>query len=265
MPQLNERLLDQLLEVAVAAGRAIMPHYDNTEVHRKSDGSPVTAADMAADAVIDSELSHLFPDVPQVSEERIDQVQMGRLQGGDFFLIDPLDGTRLFLERNGEFTVNIALIRPSEKYPHHGRPIAGVVHAPATGESWIGAEGVGAWKITAGHRTLLTADPVGDPDGLVLTASHNESDVVLRTLMDGAAIGRRVYIGSSLKFCHLAEGLADVYPRSVPCMEWDTAAGHAILLAAGGSIVDFAGVELSYGHPGFMTPAFIAYGRGYNS
>lgn len=263
MLELNGALVQHLLDIADAAGRAIMPHYTSPEVQYKNDGSPVTAADMAADTVIEEALTRLFPGVPQVSEERVDQVEHARLQDEDFFLIDPLDGTRMFIQRNGQFTVNIALIRPFVGHAGYGRPVAGVVHCPATGEFWVGAEGVGAWKVQDGVRTALVASPTNDPGGLVVTASPDESDAALRKWLQDAPVARRVHIGSSIKFCHIAEGRADVYPRSVPCMEWDVAAGHAVLRAAGGNVYDTRGLDLVYGRAGFWAPEFVARARIY--
>jgi len=247
-----------LRRIAENAGAAILDVYEGrvaVEARQKADETPVTAADDAAEAVILAALRELTPDIPVVSEEAAAAGHIPDISGGRFWLVDPLDGTREFLSRNGEFTVNIALIEA-------GRPAAGVVHAPALKKTWVGA----------GPGTARTAEGSGPPvpirtrpqpaSGAVVVASRRHGDAAaLDRFLAGHKVGARVDAGSSLKFCLVAAGEADLYPRFGRTMEWDTAAGHAVLLAAGGS-VDRAdtGAPLTYGKAGFENPYFIARG-----
>lgn len=247
--------------LAEQAGAKVLEHYSgDIATVEKSDGSPLTAADLASDEVIRNGLAESLPDYPVVSEEAV-------LEGLDdpqarFILVDPLDGTKEFLKKTGEFTVNIALIEG-------GRPIAGVVYAPAMGKLWSGHQG-GAAELRTGERGAAIADsePVAittreapASGGLVAVASRSHLDPGTEAFLSERGIVDRASIGSSLKFCLVAQGDADVYPRLAPTMAWDTAAGHAVLAAAGGMVCTSEGAPLryAYGERGWLNPHFIAW------
>jgi len=251
----RRELLEQLIPLARSAGDVILDVYaTDFAVRGKADASPVTEADDKAEAVILRGLAALAPDIPVVSEEAasggcvpaIDEI---------FWLVDPLDGTKEFISRNGEFTVNIALIE-------HGVPVLGVVLAPALNRLYAGAEGVGAFVVSAtGSRTESKVREV-PADGLVVVSSRSHGDAdALDRFLAGRKLASSVNAGSSLKFCLIASGVADLYPRLGRTMEWDTAAGHAVLRAAGGRVTDLHGNELLYGKPGFANPHFVAWGQ----
>jgi 3'(2'),5'-bisphosphate nucleotidase len=249
---LTRAQLDALCEIAQAAGREIMAVYaGEIEAWSKADASPLTQADLRADAAIRGGLEREFPGVFILSEESCSQ----GVQPGTFFLVDPLDGTKEFLKRNGEFTVNIALVSES-------RPVAGVVFAPALDELYFAARGVGAFKRIAqgAVQPLRTACGGAGPVRVMGSRSHGADEL-------GAWLERLqcehtfVAAGSSLKFCRIADGRADVYPRHGPTCQWDTAAAHAILELAGGAVVDAQGAPLAYGcdRP-TLNPHFLAVG-----
>jgi 3'(2'), 5'-bisphosphate nucleotidase len=235
--------------LALVAGDAALAHAADPEARAKADGSPVTRADEAADAVLVSGLRHLAPDIPVVSEEQATHAVPGRR----FWLVDPLDGTREFLAGNGEWTVNVALVEDN-------RPVLGVVVAPALGLAYEGA-GPGTAALTERGATRPIRARTPDPDGLVVVGSRSHNDAAA---MERFLAGRRVRAyraaGSSLKLCLLAAGEADLYPRLGPTMEWDIAAGHAVLLAAGGTVATLDGAPLAYGKPGFGHDPFVATG-----
>ena len=240
------------------AGRVVMAVYEGDfEVRGKSDASPVTAADERAEALIVPALQALAPGVPVVAEEA---VAAGRVPvvGDRFWLVDPLDGTREFVNRNGEFTVNVALIE-------NGAPVLGVVLAPAVGRLFAGVVGQGAWAVdraVGGQRRPIQCRQVPD-EGLTVVASRSHGDAAaLDAFLVGRRVARLAQAGSSLKLCLLAAGEADLYPRFGRTMEWDIAAGHAVLAAAGGAVTDLAGAPLRYGKPGFENPHFVARGLG---
>lgn len=249
-------MLDALISVAAEAGDAIMRHYETgVSVQRKADASPVTVADHDAEALILSALKRLAPGVPIVAEE---EAAAGRVPhtGARFFLVDPLDGTREFLERNGEFTVNIGLI-------DHGAPIMGVVFAPAKGRMFAGAIESGAFEIAGGRRRAISAR-MAPRDGMIAVASRSHRDHKTDEILSMYQVANIVSAGSSLKFCMIAAGEADIYPRHGRTMEWDTAAGHAVLAAAGGRVTLLDGkTPLTYGKAaeGFANPHFVAWGR----
>jgi len=249
----DHALLARLLEVAARAGEAILEVYAGAiEVRGKEDGSPVTLADERAEAIILAALTKLTPEIPVVSEEAAGQ---GRIPGlaERFWLVDPLDGTREFIGRNGEFTVNIGLIEG-------GRPLAGVVLAPALGRAFAGARGQGAFAEERGVRRPIACRGV-PAAGLTVVSSRSHGDEeALRTFLAGRPVAASAFAGSSLKFCLIAAGEADLYPRFGRTMEWDTAAGHAVVCAAGGSVRDLGGAELSYGKAGFANPHFVVAG-----
>ncbi|MDA5193163.1 3'(2'),5'-bisphosphate nucleotidase CysQ [Govanella unica] len=250
------RWLAPLEQIARDAGAAIMEIYAHEiAVRQKDDLSPVTDADEAAERIILAGLKLLDPDTPVVAEESMNAGQGPAEHGTRFWLVDPLDGTKEFIRRHGEFTVNIALIED-------GRPTLGVVYAPAIGSLYLGAVGHGATKILDSDRTTrlpITARE-GDRTGLVAVASKSHRTPGTNVFLDRLPIAESRAAGSSLKFCLVAEGAADIYPRIGPTMEWDTAAGHAVLAAAGGRVVTLDGVDLDYGKPDYRNPDYYAYG-----
>lgn len=244
-----------LLDIVRDAGKCVMDVYaTDFEVTDKADNSPVTQADKRADEVIVARLKALTPDIFIVSEESTEAGQRPA-DGAPFWLVDPLDGTKEFINRNGEFTVNVALIES-------GQPVLGVVLAPALGRLFSGIAGVGAWLEDAdGAREIRCRVP--PTEGLTVVASRSHGDAAA---LDAYLAGRKVAdlrnAGSSLKICLVAAGEADVYPRLGRTMEWDIAAGHAVLVAAGGRIEQVDGSSFSYGKPDFANPHFAAWGLG---
>jgi 3'(2'), 5'-bisphosphate nucleotidase len=241
--------------LAREAAREIMRIYaGDLGVRDKADKSPVTDADHAAEAIIVAGLRQLTPDTPVVAEEEMAGGRIPVIGDGPFWLVDPLDGTKEFIKRNGEFTVNIALIED-------GRPTLGIVLAPASDTLWRGAAGLGADKSENGDAfTQITTRPQ-PTDGLTCCASRSHaiySDLDIWFGHEGLTVAERVQVGSSLKFCLIAEGKADIYPRFGPTNEWDTAAGQGVLEAAGGEVVTIDGKPLLYGKPRFSNPHFIA-------
>ena len=262
-PEADENFLAALRRIAEQAGRVILGYRNSTEnleLREKPDASPVTAADEAAEALILSALGKLTPDIPVVAEEASAAGRVPEISRGMFWLVDPLDGTKEFLLDSGEFTVNIALIRDRA-------PVVGVVHAPAMAMTWTGAgAGSGAGAATL-SETGQSPKPIAarriPHAGAVVVASrrHGDQDRLRQYLAD-FKVAERVEAGSSFKFCLLAGGKADLYPRFGRTMEWDTAAGHAVLQAAGGTLCRADnGAPLLYGKPGFENPDFIARGK----
>lgn len=259
MQQLDpQALAPEVCALAREAGRAVMQVYeragepaDAALVKHKDDGSPLTLADLAAHSIVAEGLRRLTREVPVVSEED-DASQVFRVPMGEFWLVDPLDGTREFLARNGEFTVNVALVRD-------GRPVWGVVYAPALDLMYWGGPGVGAFRQGAsGVQAIQAAGPVLPGHACRVLASKSHLDDDTRDFIGRLGNAVLVQAGSSLKFCRLAEGSADLYPRFGPTCEWDTAAGQAVLEGAGGQVVDRHGQPLRYGKPGVLNPHFIA-------
>ncbi len=248
-------LLDRLCGIAQRAGGVILDHYrKGVTVEQKADASPVTAADRDAEAVIAGALAEIDPAIPLVAEEAVAAGSAPAETGARFWLVDPLDGTREFIRRNGEFTVNIALIED-------GAPVIGVVHAPALQETYSGVRGGKAWRARGGGPARAIASRRVPDEGAVVVSSRSHGDrEKLAAMIGGAEIAAHRTIGSSLKFCLLAAGEGDLYPRFGPTCEWDTAAGHAVLAAAGGSVSTLDGAALEYGKPGFLNPEFIARG-----
>lgn len=250
-------MLDALKTLALAAGAEIMNHYrGDLAVESKADDSPVTAADRDAEAAILPGLAALAPDVPIISEEAHAAGKSPQTVGQRFWLVDPLDGTREFINRRDEFTVNIALIED-------GTPCLGVVYAPATGDLY-GAAVPGVvfhWTADGGERTIAArAIPTMGAVG-VISRSHRGDAAVMDAFLERHGITDSISVGSSLKFCEVARGRADYYPRFGETSEWDTAAGHAVVLAAGGRVTVLDGTPLTYGKPRFLNPPFIASGR----
>ncbi len=251
---MKDGIVRELRGIALAAGDAIMDVYESDfDVRSKDDRSPVTAADERAEDVIVSRLAGLAPDIPIVAEERVAAGDVPDVSGGRFWLVDPLDGTREFIDRNGEFTVNIALIED-------GRPALGVVYAPARRRLYA-AGGPGAVLVEEGGGPARAVAARAPPeDGLAVVASRSHRDSRTEGFLDALPVKELTAAGSSLKFCLVAAGEADVYPRFGRTMEWDTAAGHAVLAAAGGSVRTVDGDDLLYGKEGFENPFFIARG-----
>ena len=261
MIPVDDALLSQLRGIAERAGAVILEIYaqsEAVEVREKADSSPVTAADEAAEAMILEALAALTPEVPVVSEEAFEAGKIPEVGDQPFWLVDPLDGTREFLSRNGEFTVNIALICG-------GLPVAGVVHAPALSRTWLGATGpdtaARALEIDGRAAPKPIAVRPTPAEGVTVVASRRHgSDEDLGPYLDGRAVAAQASAGSSIKFCLVACGEADLYPRFGRTMEWDTAAGQAVLMAAGGEVIELDGRLFTYGKPGFENPHFVARG-----
>jgi 3'(2'), 5'-bisphosphate nucleotidase len=252
---LHTAQLEALCRLALRAGEEIMAVYGTAAgVRAKADASPLTEADLRADAVIRDGLAKLRPDIAVVSEEHLpSRTPSG---GESYFLVDPLDGTKEFLARNGEFTVNIALIEG-------GVPVAGVVHAPALGLLYHAAVGLGSHRRDAGsdHALRVSAyDPQVRP--LQIIGSRTHGGERLARWIDALPVERAFApAGSSLKFCRIAEGAADLYPRLGPTCLWDTAAAQCVLEQAQGHVRDLAGRRLAYGpREGWLNPEFVAFG-----
>jgi 3'(2'), 5'-bisphosphate nucleotidase len=257
-------LMEPLTDLVIQAGAAILAvNRAAMRIDGKFDGSPVTEADLAADRIIAEGLARLAPQVPALSEERVEQAKPP--YNGSFFLIDPLDGTKEFVAGRDEFTVNLALVT-------NGTPLLGIIGAPALGLIWRGLVGRGAERLKTGEGSV--AEPIhtrtlpkrGDPWIVAVSRSHLDSRTEAFIAERPGAI--RQVLGSAVKFGRVAEGSADIYPRLAPTCEWDVAAGHAVVTAAGGKITDGQGADLRFGQgrhglkgqQGFIVPEFIAWG-----
>jgi 3'(2'), 5'-bisphosphate nucleotidase len=248
-------LVDPIVALAEDAGRAILEVYStNFEVQEKDDESPLTQADLASHRWIDAGLRSLTPDIPIISEESGLPDFEERSQWQRYWIVDPLDGTKEFVNRNGEFTVNIALIE-------NGRPVLGVVHVPVQDRTYVGCEGLGAQR-RAGD---------GDPDPIAVTSSANgparivgsrsHRGASLDAFLDNVGDHEMIPMGSSLKFCVVAEGEADLYPRLGPTSEWDTAAAQAVVEQAGGKVVTLDGNPMKYNAKAdILNPHFFVIG-----
>jgi len=250
-------LLPKVVALVDEAATVVMEYYrGDVAVARKADASPVTAADEAAERVLVEGLRGLTPEVPVVAEEeRAKGMSPGPEAVGElFWLVDPLDGTKEFIKKNGEFTLNVGLIQA-------GRPILGVVAAPAVDALWTGAAGHGASRREGGEARAIEARPV-PATGPVAMVSRSHGTPEEEDFLEAEGTAERSMAGSSLKFCRIAEGLADLYPRFGRTMEWDTAAAHAVLDAAGGRVTTRDGAPLGYAKPDFANDhGFIARGR----
>ncbi len=249
-------LMTQVAHIARRAGQKIMQIYaTDFEVEIKGDSSPVTAADKAAEDIILPALANDLPlDLPIISEEAASEGNIPDVDGMAFWLVDPLDGTKEFVSRNGEFTVNIGLIE-------NGTPIMGVVYAPTLDLMYVGGA-PGAYLDTAGSGfKAITVRPM-PATGLIALVSRSHRTPEIDDFLAPYDIGQEFAAGSSLKFCRVAEGKADLYPRLGRTMEWDTAAAHGVLKFAGGNIKTLDGEDLSYGKPGLDNPHFVAFGAG---
>ena len=253
-------LMAPLTDLVIRAGAAILAvNRRAMKIDGKLDGSPVTEADLAADRIIGEGLARLMPDVPALSEERVDLAKPPFT--GSFFLIDPLDGTKEFVAGRNEFTVNVALVTD-------GTPLLGIISAPALGLIWRGLVGRGAERLTTHDVSISATEPIhtrplpkrGEPWIVAVSRSHGDSRT--EAFIEARPGAVREKLGSAVKFGRVAEGAADIYPRLGPTSEWDVAAGHAVVTAAGGKITDAQGAALRFGErrEGFIVPEFIAWG-----
>jgi len=260
-PTLDEALLERVRELCASAGRAILEVYQDPAsfgTESKGDGSPLTRADLASHGILLHGLRALTPDLPVLSEESAEVAYQERASWTRYWLVDPLDGTKEFVKRNGEFTVNVALIEVREE---GGVPVAGVVHVPVTGTTYLGAEGLGAWRIQGRTRVqIATAAPTEGPVRVVASRSHGnpDTDAFIAGLEERLGTITLTSSGSSLKLCRVAEGAAHYYPRVAPTMEWDSAAAQAIVEAAGGVVWRFGTRDpLRYAKRDLLNPPFL--------
>ena len=258
MTDLNT-LLDPLAEIAREAGDAILTVYerDDLGVETKDDKSPITEADMAAHKIIEARLQALTPEIPVFSEESGGIAYAERKDWPRFWLVDPLDGTKEFIKRNGEFTVNIALVEGD-------RPVLGVVQVPVLDVCYLGGEGLGAFKEENGQRRAIQCRERDLPIIMVASRSHGggtQMDVLEALIQQRLGAVEKTSMGSSLKLCLVAEGKADLYPRLAPTSEWDTAAAHAVVSAAGGEVVNTDFDPLVYNKEDILNPHFLVFGQ----
>src|SRR5580704_11278564 len=248
--------MDELTGITAHAAKAILDFGRAIGLRSKTDGSPVTAADEAAEAIICDGLKRLAPAVPVISEEQAAREKPKPIAGGSYFLVDPLDGTREFIAGRNEYTINIALMTD-------GAPRFGIICAPALGDLWRGIVGRGAERLsfaspTEAPKPIRARRRPASEAVVMVSRSHLEART--KSYVEGLPGAKLVQSGSSIKFCRLAEGSADIYPRLAPTHDWDIAAGHAILKAAGGSVTAPDGVPLVYGTSDLLIPAFLAWG-----
>ena len=245
--------LEAVSRLAAEAGRIIMPFFKNDCAHHlKPDLSPVTEADVASHGFLVKALGELNPGLPVISEESFG-VEAPNLLVGDYWLIDPLDGTKEFLKGRPQFTVNIAMM-------HDHRPILGVVHAPVFGLTYRAADGKGGWRQQGQNPPAAIRTRAADTHRLTVVASKDHSGPRVKRLLSKLPSPVVTNIGSSLKFCLIAEGQTDLYFRDLPTMEWDTAAAQCVVEAAGGVVRDLNGEPLRYGKPGLKNPGFVVMG-----
>ncbi len=256
-PQSLKALAPELIQTTLDAGKVVMGVYNSDfEVFGKADQSPVTEADRRGEDIITAALQEIAPDIPIVGEEAKSEGHCPDISGGLFWLVDPLDGTKEFVKKGSDFTVNIGLIKD-------GVPIAGFVLAPAMNKLYWGIRGAGAWTANTDNGEVKDQKPIAaratDPDKLIIVASKSHRSPELEAWLAHFPGAEHVSIGSSLKLCLLATGEADLYPRLGPTCEWDTAAAHAVLLAAGGSVEVNEGSPLIYSKDlrTFLNPWFL--------
>jgi 3'(2'), 5'-bisphosphate nucleotidase len=242
-----------LVEIAERAGREILTVYGASfDVRTKRDATPVTEADERAEKLILKALAEVADGIPVVAEESVAEGCVPKIQGAPFFLVDPLDGTKEFVSRNGEFTVNIALVE-------NAGPLIGVIHVPVLDQSyWCDGDG-DAWRRRGAHEAERIRCRKPD-DGLVVVASRSHRDSKTDVFLEKFRVKEQIAAGSSIKFCRVAEGAADLYPRLGRTMEWDVAAGHAIVNAAGGSVTTVDNEPFTYGKSDFANPFFVVRG-----
>lgn len=246
-------LLALACEFAREAGQKIMPFYGGTgAITLKADASPLTAADMASHEFLVEALEKLTPGIPVVSEESKDK-EGAQQQANRFWLVDPLDGTKEFMKGTGEFTVNIALIEG-------GKSVLGVVHAPVVGLTYYGLQSGGAWRQGAGQPAVAISTRKAERARLAVVASKDHAGPLVQAMLGRLPGATLKSMGSSLKFCLVADGSADLYLRDIPTMEWDTAAAQCVVEAAGGAIYDLAGMPLRYGKPELRNPSLMTVG-----
>ncbi len=246
-------LLPHVVALAREAGKAIMAVYSEVSpgVTYKRDNSPLTQADMASHHLIVEGLARITPEFPVLSEESAEIPFIERSSWRRFWMVDPLDGTKEFLSRNGEFTVNIALMED-------GAPILGVVYAPAMDKMYFAAKGQGAWK--SDGQSALPIEVATAEDGtlrVMVSRSHRSNEEDLTQFTGDAEKTELIPMGSSLKFCLVADGSADIYPRTGPTMEWDTAAAQCVVEEAGGSVASLDGHLMIYNKPNLLNPGFV--------
>lgn len=250
----DDDLISLAATLALEAGIAILAvRQRGFDVERKEDRSPVTEADRAAEVLIVTGLRKTVPAIPVIAEEEVAAGQIAQ-PTATYWLVDPLDGTREFAAGNDEFAVNIGLVRD-------GRPVLGVVAIPATGELFGGIVGRGAWKRVGSKQTPVAARLPPEEGLTVLASRYHGNSARLDAFLHDKRVAKLINFGSSVKFCRLAEGVADLYPRFGRTMEWDTCAPQAVLEAAGGTVRTFDGEELRYGKPGWENPHFVCTGR----
>ena len=259
-----DKLLADIVALAHTAGKGIMEVYQRVDFGQtsKADDSPLTLADMASHHAIVEGLAACTPDIPVLSEEAANIDYETRSLWSRYWLVDPLDGTKEFIKRNGEFTVNIALIE-------NGCPVLGVVYAPVLDVCYYGAQGVGAFKFSGSDfsptcRVETRPTPIRvaaqvPGEAIKVVASRSHSDARTQALLERLGPHESISMGSSLKLCLVAEGKAHFYPRLGPTMEWDTAAAHAVVNEAGGKVCDRDGAELHYNKPDLHNPEFFVY------
>jgi 3'(2'), 5'-bisphosphate nucleotidase len=248
-------LMEELTKLTAQAAETILDLASGSDVRIKADGSPVTAADEAAESLICAGLQRLAPALPIISEEQAARQKPPAIVRGSYFLVDPLDGTREFIAGRDEYTINIALMCD-------GAPLLGIICAPALHLTWRGIVGRGADR-TAGSGTApvqIHSRPRPSRE-VVIVVSRSHLDTHTRAYIDGFPEAKLVQSGSSIKFCRVAEGAADIYPRLAPTRDWDIAAGHAILKAAGGGVTAPDGSPLHYATSDLLIPDFIASGQ----
>ena len=248
-------LTTAITDIAIEAGHIILEIYNRDfDVNTKDDSSPVTEADVAAEAIILKGLAALTPDIPVLAEESVDAGRIPDLSGGIFWLVDPLDGTKEFIHKRGEFTVNIALIE-------NGKPTAGVIHIPATNTTYYASGPGEAWIVEPDTDPRRIQARYAPENGLTVVASRSHRTPETDDYIAKFNVADLISAGSSLKLCLVAEGKADLYPRLGRTMEWDIGAGQAILEAAGGCVETLDGATLGYGKDGHDNPYFVAKGK----
>jgi 3'(2'), 5'-bisphosphate nucleotidase len=253
MEQLTS-LSTQVRELARQAGEKIMVFYRNgADITLKKDASPLTAADRASHDFLVESLGSLTPEIPVISEESEEAANSALASAKRFWLIDPLDGTKEFVKGTNEFTVNIALVE-------QGHPVLGVVHAPALNLTYYGVRNSGSWRRTGDRSPTPISARRADPARLSVVASKDHAGPLVGAMLNRLAGPQLQSMGSSLKFCLVAEGKADLYLRDLPTMEWDTAAAQSIVEAAGGGVFSLDGRPLGYGKPDLKNPAIITVG-----
>jgi 3'(2'), 5'-bisphosphate nucleotidase len=256
-PAAAASLMDELTRIVAHAAETILDLAGKADVRTKADGSPVTAADEAAEAVICEGLKRVAPGIAIVSEEHAarERPEIPTGKGASYFLVDPLDGTREFIAGRDEYTINVALVTS-------GEPVLGIICAPALGDFWRGIVGKGADRISlsqTGRPTKIHTRPRPAREA-VITVSRSHLEARTCAFVERFPQAKQVQCGSSVKFCRVAEGSADLYPRLAPTHDWDVAAGHAIVTAAGGAVIAPDGSPLRYGTADLLIPAFIASG-----